>query len=81
MHVSFTLLEGRGRGVARRAGTFKNMCEALFPHLWKKTQGHFSTGKELACQISADSEQLGKSLRNSHIGPACTELFNYNFLF
>ena len=23
---------------------------------------------------SADSEQLGKSLRNSHLGPACTEL-------
>ena len=28
-----------------------------------------------------DSEQLGKSLRNSHIGPACTEPFNYNTSF
>ena len=34
---------------------------------------HFFTEKESASPISADSEQLGKSLRNSHIGPACTE--------
>ena len=57
--------------------TFKNVFEDLFRRLWKKQlQGHFFTEKESACQISADSEQLGKSLRSGHIGPACTELFN-----
>ena len=30
----------------------------------------------MTCQISANSEQRGKSLRNSHLGPACTEPFN-----
>ena len=68
--VSFTLFEGWGGGDARRVGgggwTFKNVFEALFPRLWKKIQGHFFTEKE-SCQISDDSEQLGKSLRNSHI--------------
>ena len=69
-------------GFARRAGgggwTFKNVFEALFPRLWKKAQGHFFTEKESASQISADSQQLEKSLRNRHIGLACTAPFNYD---
>ena len=72
--VSFTLLEGGGGG-----GTFKKVLlfEALFSRLWKKKPWHFFHRKGVGnCLISADSEQLGKSLRNSHIGPACTEPFN-----
>ena len=34
---------------------------ASFPCLWKKYRDIFLTQKELACQISADSEQLEKS--------------------
>ena len=40
---------------------------------------HFFTEKELAWQISADSEQLEKLLQNFHIEPACTDLsFGYD---
>ena len=35
--------------------------------------------QERVCQISANSEQLRKSLQNSHMGPACTEPFNYEY--
>ena len=56
--------------------TFKNMFEALFPQLWKKTQGHFLTEEDSAWQISVDSKKLGKSLRNCHIRPTCTDPFN-----
>ena len=52
------------------------MFEALLPRLWKKTQGHFLTQK-LAWQISVDSAQLGKSLRNRHLWPVCTDPLNY----
>ena len=71
---------GGGGGVREGRGgwTFKNVFEAFC--LWKKMQGHFFTEKESACQISADSEQLGKSLWNSHIGPACTEPFIYSLV-
>ena len=44
--------------------------------LKKKEQGHFLTQKESRCAISADSEQLGKSLQNRHLGPACMDPFN-----
>ena len=56
LRVCFTLLEGGGGG----GGIFKNMFEALFPCLWKKYTDILLTQKELACQISADSEQLEK---------------------
>ena len=55
----------------------KTLCVCLLRH-WRKTQGHFFTEKELAWQISVDSEPLEKSLQNCHIGPACTEPFNCN---
>ena len=38
--------------------------DAIFLYSWKKTQGHFLTREEQTCQISADSQQLGKSLQN-----------------
>ena len=74
--VCCTLLEG---GRDREGGwAFKNVFKASFPRLWKKkTQGHFCTEKELAWQISVDSEQLGKSLRICHLGPASSDPFNY----
>ena len=72
--VSFTLLVVVvGGGGTRRAGGLSRTClKPCFPACGKK-----STEKESACQISADSEQLGKSLWNSHIWTACTEPLNY----
>ena len=69
-------------GVARSAReggwTFKNVFEALFPPLVEKeTQGHFSQKRSWHAKFQRILEQLGKSLQNSHIGPACTEPFNY----
>ena len=64
VHVSFTLSEG-GRGEG--CWTFKNMFEALFPHLWEKTEGHFLTQKELACQI----QRILSNLKN------CNEIGTY----
>ena len=84
VHVSFTLLEGDwgGRRWGGGGGGRVNFQECVWslasPLVEKKTQGHFLTQKESTCQISADSEQLGKSLRNSHLGLACTEPFNCN---
>ena len=71
--------EGRGVGCGKGGGvTFQERVWSLVPACGqKKLQGHFFTEKESAYQISADCQLLGKSLRNSHIGPACTEPFNY----
>ena len=60
----------RGGGLSKRVWSLVSLL------VEQKIQGHFFTEKESACQISADSEQLGKSLRNSHIRPACTEPLN-----
>ena len=56
--------------IGGRRWSFKNVFEALFPHLWKKKDGHFFTEKELAWQSSAVSEQHGKSLRIFNLGLA-----------
>ena len=70
--------EGLGGGGGGVCDLSRKCLKPCFPACGKKLQGHFFTEKEeSACQISADSEQLGKSLRNSHIGPACTEPFNW----
>ena len=81
VRVSFTLLVG-GRGGKGGGGVdFQERVWSLVsPLVEKELQGHFFTEKESACQISVDSEQLGKSLRNSHIGPACKEPLNYRWL-
>ena len=79
VHVSFTLLEGDWGGGGGGGGELSRMClKPCFPACGKKTQGHCLTQKELTCQISADSEQLWKSLWNSHLGLACTKPFNCN---
>ena len=66
-----------GDGQWERGGVeFDTILSICFCILEKKPQGHFLTQKEQTCQISADSEQLGKSIRNSHLGPACTEPLN-----
>ena len=77
--VCFTPLEGGGgkqKGGLGVGWTFKRVFEALFPRLWKKTQGHFLTQRESACQISADSEQLEKSQRNRYTRLSLMEPFN-----
>ena len=53
----------------------KRPCSFFLPQLGKQGFKHVleSPPPPPPPQISADSEQLGKSLRNSHIGPACTE--------
>ena len=67
--------EQRGRG---GGGWIWHNFVHMFLHYWKKApQGHFLTQKEWTCQISAESEQLGKLLRNSHLGLAWTELLNF----
>ena len=79
--VSFTLLVGGGDARRGRGGGQVDFQERVWSLVYllveKKLQGHFCTEKESACQISADSEQLGKLLQNSHIGLACMEPFNY----
>ena len=63
--------EGRGGGLSRTC------LKPGFPACEKKNcRDIYFTEKEWASQISADSEELGKSLRNGHVGPACTEPFN-----
>ena len=61
----------------------------LHAHVWSHVsllmkkithQGHFFTQKELAWQISVDSEQLEKSLQNRHLWLACMLPFNNCFL-
>ena len=75
VRVSFTLLEG---GLGGGGGGLSRTClKPCFPACGKKRKGNFFTEKESACQISADSEQLEKLLRSSHIGLACMEPFNY----
>ena len=49
----------RGGGGQKGGGGLSRAClKPRFPACEKKTQGHFLTQKESACQISADSEQL-----------------------
>ena len=63
-------LRGRGGG----GGVyFQEHVWSLVSLLVEKDAGTFFHRQGVTCQISADSEPLGKSLRNSHIGPACTE--------
>ena len=66
-------------GDGQRGGKGLNFTEfyPYFSAFLKEKQGHFLTQKEWTCQISADSEPLGKSLQNSHIELACTEPLNY----
>ena len=45
-------------------GGFHTILSIFFCLLEKKTQGHFLTQKESACQISVDSEQLEKLQQN-----------------
>ena len=83
VRVSCTLLVawwggggGGGGGGCEKGGGLSRMClKPCFPACGEK---FFFTEKELACQISADSELLGKSLQNSHIGPTCMEPFNWH---
>ena len=50
------------------------MClKPCFPTCGKKHHRHISSQKK-SRQISVDSEQLGKLLRNCHMGPACMDL-------
>ena len=57
-----------GGGVVRRARggvDFQEcVCRSLVFPLMEKMQAHYVTEKESACQISPDSEQLEKMLRN-----------------
>ena len=62
---------GVGVGVDFHAISSKKYFSAF---LKKKT---FLTPKGSTWQISVNSEQLGKSLQSCHIGPACTDLFNW----
>ena len=75
MCVFYMPLEGGGGG-AEGGWTFKSVLKPHFPACGKKTQGHFLTQKESACQISVDSEQLEKSQRNRYLRLLSTELFN-----
>ena len=68
--------DGQRAGGGGGGGLNLTQFGPYFSIFLKKIQGHFLTQKESTCQISDDSEQLGKSLRNSHMGPACTELLN-----
>ena len=71
-------LEGEGGGEAEGGGgvDFQERVSSLVsPLVKKKTQGHFLTQKESACQISADSERLEKSNHNRYIRLSLTEPF------
>ena len=54
------LWEERGGGVDFQ----ECVCRSLVFPLMEKMQAHYVTEKESACQISPDSEQLEKMLRN-----------------
>ena len=76
--MCFTPLVGGGGGGGRRRGVdFQGHVWSLASPLVEKTQGHFLTQKESACQISADSEQLEKSQQNRYIRLSYTEPFKY----
>ena len=77
MHVCVLCHWRRGAEGEGGGWTFKSVFEASLPCLWKKTQGHFLTQKDSACQISADSEQLEKSQRNRYIRLPSTEPINH----
>ena len=51
-------------------------CEKMSLQFFFHERGNKASNTFLKVHISADSEQLGKSLGNSHKGPACTELLN-----
>ena len=86
--VCCMLLEGGGRGGGGyRVGVdFQECVWSLVAQLVEKKHGHFFTEKE---QISADSEQLGKSLwichypfngmapGNNHVSAISSEIFKY----
>ena len=72
-----TLFGDEQRGREGGGVNLTQFCPYVSAFLNKKTTGTFFNTKRVdICQISADSEQLGKSLRNSHLGPACMELLN-----
>ena len=68
LHCLETDREGRG--------IFAQFC-SYFSACLKETPIHYLTQKELACQISVDSEQLEKSQQNQYIRLSSTEPFNY----